>query len=40
MHHHDQEQSEDIDHDVALATVYTLAAVITPAPPFAVVFTV
>ena len=30
MHYHDQEQPEDIDHDVALATAYTLAAVIAP----------
>jgi hypothetical protein len=40
MHHHDQEQPEDIDDDVALAPASTLAAVIAPAPPFSVVFTV
>lgn len=40
MHHHNQEQTEDIDHDVALATAYALASVIAPAPPFSVVFTV
>jgi hypothetical protein len=36
----DQEQTKDIDDDVALATARTLASVITPDPPFAVVFTV
>jgi len=40
MHHHDQEQPEDINHDVALALAYALAAVITPDPPLSVVFTV
>jgi hypothetical protein len=40
MHHHDQEQPEDIDDDMALAPAYTLAAVIAPDPPFSVVFTV
>jgi len=40
MDHHDEEQPQDIDHDVALATADTLAAVIAPNPPFSVVFTV
>jgi hypothetical protein len=40
MDHHDQEQSQDIDDDVALATAYTLTAVIALGPPFSVVFTV
>src|SRR5712692_8249828 len=40
MHHHDQQETEDIDHDVALATAYALASVIAPNPPFSVVFTV
>jgi hypothetical protein len=40
MHHHDEEQPKDIDHDVALAAAYTLASVIAPDPPFSVVFTV
>jgi hypothetical protein len=40
MHHHDQEQPEDIDDDVTLATAYTLATVIAAEPPFSVVFTV
>jgi hypothetical protein len=40
MDHHDEEQPQDIDDDVALATASTLAAVIAPAPPFAVVCTV
>jgi len=34
MDHHDEEQPEDIDHDMALA------AVIASDPPFSVVFTV
>src|SRR5215510_2477778 len=40
MHHHHQEQPEDINHNMALTTAYALAAVIAPAPPFSVVFTV
>jgi hypothetical protein len=40
MHHHDEEQPEDIDHNVALATADALAAVIAADPPFSVVFTV
>lgn len=40
MHDHDEEQPEDIDHDVALAPTDALAAVIAPDPPFSVVFTV
>ena len=40
MHHHDQQETEDIDHDVALATAYTLTPIIAPDPPFLVVFTV
>src|SRR5262249_22591341 len=32
--HHDEEQPQDIDDDVALATAYTLAAVIAPEPLF------
>ena len=40
VHQHDQEQPEDIDHDVALAPTDTLAAVIASDPPFSVVFTV
>ena len=40
MDHHDEEQPQDIDHDVALAPTDALAAVIVPAPPFSVVCTV
>jgi hypothetical protein len=40
MHHHDQQEPEDIDHDVALAPADALAAVIAADPPFSVVFTV
>src|SRR4029077_5618637 len=40
MHHHDEEQPEDIDHDVALTAAYALAPIIAPDPPFSVVFTV
>jgi hypothetical protein len=40
MHHHDQEQPQDIDDDVALAPTDALAAVIAPDPPFSVVLTV
>jgi hypothetical protein len=40
MHHHDEEQPEDIDDDVALAPADTLAAVIAADPPFSVVLTV
>jgi hypothetical protein len=36
----DEEQPQDIDHDVALATAEALASVIAPDPPFSVVFTV
>jgi hypothetical protein len=40
MHHDDEEQTEDIDDDVALAPTDALAAVIAPDPLFSVVFTV
>jgi hypothetical protein len=40
MHDHDQEQTEDIDHDVALATTRALAPIIAADAPFSVVFTV
>jgi hypothetical protein len=40
MHHDDEEHTEDIDDDVALAPTDALAAVIAPDPPFSVVFTV
>lgn len=40
MHHHDEEQPEDIADNVALAPAEALAAVIAPEPPLAVVFTV
>ena len=40
MYHHDEEQPEDIDHDVALAPADALASIIAPGPPFSVVFTV
>jgi hypothetical protein len=40
MHHHNQQETEDIDHDVALAPAEALAPIIAPAPPFSVVFTV
>src|SRR5439155_15436864 len=40
MHHHDEEQPEDIDDDVALAPADALAPIIAPDPPFSVVFTV
>jgi class 3 adenylate cyclase len=40
MHHHDEEQTQDIDDDVALATAHALAPVIAPDPPFSVVLTV
>ena len=40
MDHHDQQETEDIDHDVALAPTDALAAVIAAGPPFSVVFTV
>ena len=40
MHHHDEEQPEDIDDDMAFASTDALAAVIAPRPPFSVVFTV
>ena len=39
MPHHDQQETEDIDHDVALAAADALAPIITPDPPFSVVFT-
>src|SRR5215471_439217 len=38
MHYHDEEQSQDIDDNVALAPTDTLAAIIAAAPPFSVVF--
>ena len=34
MDHHDEQETEDIDDDVALATTYALATVIAPDPPF------
>jgi hypothetical protein len=40
MHHDDEEQPEDIDHDVALAAAYALTPIIASDPPFSVVFTV
>jgi hypothetical protein len=40
MHQHDEEQTQDIDDDVALASTDALAAVIASDPPFSVVFTV
>ena len=40
VHHHHQEQPEDIDDNVALAPADALAPVIAPDPPFSVVFTV
>ena len=40
MHHHDEEQPQDVYHDVALAPTDALAAVIAAGPPFSVVFTV
>ena len=40
MHHHDQEQPKDIDHDVALTTADALPSVIASDPPFSVGFTV
>jgi hypothetical protein len=40
MDHHHEEQSEDIDDNVALTPADTLAAVIAAGPPFSVVFTV
>jgi hypothetical protein len=40
MHQHDEEQTQDIDDDVALAPTDALAAVIASALPFSVVFTV
>jgi hypothetical protein len=40
MYHHDQQETEDIDDDVALAPTEALAAVIASEPPFSVVFTV
>ncbi len=40
MDHHDEEQPQDINDDVALATADALAAVIAPDPPFSVVCTV
>jgi hypothetical protein len=40
MYHHDQQETEDIDHDVALASADALTAVIASDPPFSVVFTV
>ena len=40
MDHHDEQETEDINHDVALAPTDALAAVIALDPPFSVVFTV
>ena len=40
VHHHHQKPSEDIDHDMALASADALTAVIAAAPPFSVVLTV
>jgi hypothetical protein len=40
MHYDDEEQPADIDDDVVLAPADALAALIAPAPPFSVVFTV
>jgi hypothetical protein len=40
MHHHDEEQPENIDDDVALAPPCFLAPIIAPELPFSVVFTV
>jgi hypothetical protein len=40
MDHHDEEQPEDITHDVALAPTDALAAIIAANPPFSVGFTV
>jgi hypothetical protein len=40
MHDDDQEQTEDIDHDVSLATTRPLTPIIATDPPFSVVFTV
>jgi hypothetical protein len=40
MDYHDQQETEDIDHNVALAPADALAAVIAAEPPFSVVFTV
>jgi hypothetical protein len=40
MHHYDEEEPQDIDHDVALTATDTLAPIIAPEPPFSVVFTV
>jgi hypothetical protein len=34
MDNNDEEQSEDIDHDMALTTADALAAVIAADPPF------
>ncbi len=39
MDHHDQQQPQRIDQDVALAAVYVLGGVVAPRPPFSVVFT-
>jgi hypothetical protein len=40
MHHHNEEQPQDINDNVALAPAEALAAVIVADPPFSVVFTV
>jgi hypothetical protein len=39
MNHNDQNQSEDIDKDVALATIDLLSRVVAMRPPFSVVLT-
>ena len=40
MDYHNEQEPEDIHHDVPLAPPDALAAVIAPEPPFAVVLTV
>ena len=39
MNHHGQQQSHGVHHDVPLASGYPFASVVTPRPPFSVVFT-
>ena len=39
MHHHRQQQSQGIHHDMPLASGYPLARVVASGPPFSVVFT-
>ena len=38
MNHHGQQQSHGVHHDVPLASGYPFASVVTPRPPFSVVF--